>query len=179
MPQGKTWTLSVESDGTTATLTGIDTTDFTHGVGASTQTSVVRDDVIQTATDRYKVKVAYPSTALPATSLTIANLTNTALAAIQALNGATVPGAPTIGTASVASPTSASVAFTAPASNGGSAITGYTVTSSPGNITATGASSPIVVTGLTEDQAYTFTVTATNLIGTSAASAASNSVTPT
>jgi hypothetical protein len=70
------------------------------------------------------------------------------------------------------------VAFTAPASNGGSAITGYTVTSSPGGITATGTSSPIVVTGLTNGTAYTFTVTATNAIGTSAASAASNSVTP-
>jgi hypothetical protein len=38
---------------------------------------------------------------------------------------------------------------TAPASNGGSAITGYTVISNPGNITGSGAASPITVTGLT------------------------------
>jgi uncharacterized protein (TIGR02145 family) len=72
----------------------------------------------------------------------------------------------------------ASVAFSAPVSNGGSAITGYTVTSSPGSFTSTGASSPLVVTGLTAGTAYTFTVVATNVAGNSVASAASTSVTP-
>ena len=72
---------------------------------------------------------------------------------------ASFPGAPTIGTATVASATSVSVAFTAPSSDGGSAITGYTATSSPGAITGTGASSPITVSGLTTGTAYTFTVT--------------------
>jgi hypothetical protein len=90
-----------------------------------------------------------------------------------------VPGAPTIGTATMASATSVSVTFTAPADPGVPAvITGYTVTSSPGGITATGSSSPITVTGLTTGTAYTFTVTATNATGTGPASAASNSVTP-
>jgi MYXO-CTERM domain-containing protein len=72
----------------------------------------------------------------------------------------------------------ATVNFTAPVNNGGAAITGYTVTSSPGGITATGTASPITVTGLTIGTAYTFTVTATNSAGTGVASAASNSVTP-
>ena len=90
---------------------------------------------------------------------------------------ATVPGAPTIGTATAGN-AQAAVAFTAPASNGGSAITGYTVTSSTGGFTGTGTTSPITVTGLTNGTAYTFTVKATNAIGTSAASSASNSVTP-
>ena len=62
--------------------------------------------------------------------------------------------------------------------NGGSPITSYTVTSSPGGKTATGASSPITVTGLTNGTAYTFTVTATNALGTGPASSPSNSVTP-
>lgn len=90
---------------------------------------------------------------------------------------ATVPGAPTavVGTAGNAQ---VSVAFTAPASNGGSAITGYIVTSSPGNITATGTASPIVVAGLTNGTSYTFTVRAVNKVGNSNASAASSSVTP-
>ena len=88
-----------------------------------------------------------------------------------------VPGAPT-SLVATAGNAQASVAFIAPASNGGSAITGYTVTSSPGNITATGASSPIIVTGLINGTAYTFTVVATNAAGNSVASAASLAVTP-
>lgn len=91
---------------------------------------------------------------------------------------ANVPLAPTIGTATRASATSVSVTFTAPASDGGSAITSYQVTSSPGGITATGSSSPITVTGLTTGTPYTFTVKAINSIGQSAASAASNSIAP-
>jgi trimeric autotransporter adhesin len=90
---------------------------------------------------------------------------------------ATVPGAPTIGTATAAN-AAATISFTAPTSNGGSAITSYTVTSSPGGISATGNSSPITVTGLTNGTAYTFTVIATNANGTSPTSAPSNSVTP-
>jgi hypothetical protein len=89
----------------------------------------------------------------------------------------TVPGVPT-GVSATAGNTQATITFTAPANNGGSAITGYTVTSSPGSFTGTGSASPITVTGLTNGTAYTFTVTATNAIGTSVASSASNSVTP-
>ena len=91
-----------------------------------------------------------------------------------------VPGAPTIGTATTTGSTTATVTYTAPVSNGGSVITSYTATSSPGGITGTlsqAGSGTITVTGLTLGSSYTFTVTATNAIGTSAASAASNSIT--
>jgi hypothetical protein len=98
-------------------------------------------------------------------------------ATISLTVNATVPGAPTIGTATAGN-AQATVSFTAPASNGGAAITGYTVTSTPSNITASGSASPITVTGLTNGTAYTFKVTVTNSIGTGSASAASNSVTP-
>lgn len=90
---------------------------------------------------------------------------------------AIVPGAPTIGTATAGN-TEATVTFTAPASSGGAAITGYTVTSNPGGITHVATGSPFTFTGLTNDISYTFTVTATNSVGTGAASAASNAVTP-
>jgi uncharacterized protein (TIGR02145 family) len=106
--------------------------------------------------------------------------TGTASAASNPVTPVTVPGAPTIGTA-VAGNAQASVSFTAPASNGGSTITSYTATSTPGSITGIltqAGSGTITVTGLTNGTAYTFTVTATNSIGTGAASNASNTVTP-
>jgi len=90
---------------------------------------------------------------------------------------AVAPGAPIIGTATAGN-TQATVAFTAPANNGGAPINNYTVTSSPGGLTGTGSNSPITVTGLNNGTAYTFTVTANNGAATGNASAASNSVTP-
>lgn len=89
----------------------------------------------------------------------------------------TVPDAPT-SVSAVAGNSQATVSFTAPVNNGGSSITGYTVTSSPGGFTATGSSSPITVTELSNGTAYTFTVVATNSVGNSVASAPSASVTP-
>lgn len=89
----------------------------------------------------------------------------------------TVPGVPNIGTATPANG-SATVNFAAPDSDGGSAITGFTVTSSPGGFTVSGTASPITVTGLTNGTAYTFTMIAVNANGSSSASLASNSVTP-
>ena len=73
--------------------------------------------------------------------------------AAQRINSATfpipktVPSAPTIGTAVVVSSTSATVSFTPPADNGGSAITIYTATSSPSGIT--GTSTGLVTSQLT------------------------------
>ena len=92
----------------------------------------------------------------------------------------TIPDAPTIGSAT-AGDGLATISFAAPLSNGGSEITSYTATSSPGGLTATvnqAESGNITVTDLTNFTTYSFTVTATNAIGTSAASGVSNSVTP-
>ena len=96
---------------------------------------------------------------------------------------ATFPGAPTIG-AATAGNGSARVSFTPPASNGGAAISTYTVTASDstnaarGHQTASGASSPITVAGLTNGDSYSFTVTATNSAGTGPASGPSGLTTP-
>jgi hypothetical protein len=66
-----------------------------------------------------------------------------------------------------------------PVSDGGSPIVSYTVTSSPGGITATGSSCPILVTGLTDGTKYSFTVTATNAAGgTSQPSKPTSKITP-
>jgi hypothetical protein len=88
--------------------------------------------------------------------------------------------APTIGTAADAVTGGAvSVPFTAGSTATGGPVFSYRAVSNPGSIVGTGTSSPITVSGLTNDTAYTFTVAAVNPTGYSAFSAASNSATPT
>jgi hypothetical protein len=72
------------------------------------------------------------------------------------------------------------VSWTKPSANG-SPITGYTITSTPGGITKTveADQTSATISGLTNGTDYTFTVTATNTIGTSTASTPSTKVTPT
>jgi hypothetical protein len=81
-----------------------------------------------------------------------------------------------VGTARAYNNGAATVTFTP---DGRNAATSYTVTSSPGGFTGTGSSASIVVSGLQSGVSYTFTVTATNSYGTSAASAASSAITAT
>ena len=94
----------------------------------------------------------------------------------------TVPGAPAIGSASAAEG-EATISWTAPASNGGSAITGYKVTpyangtAKPAIDVAAGTTS-LLVTGLANGTPHTFKVAAVNAVGTGPDSAASNAVTP-
>jgi len=93
----------------------------------------------------------------------------------------TAPGTPTTVVATATGKRSATVNFAAPASNGGSAVTSYTATSTPGGLTQTltqATGGTFNFDGLQPGTAYTFAVTATNAIGTSAA-ATSNSVTTT
>ena len=96
----------------------------------------------------------------------------------------TVPGAPT-NVSATAGDGNATVSWTAPP-NGGAPITSYTVTPYIGSAaqpaTTVNGTPPVTnatLTGLTDGTAYTFTVTATNGVGTGPASTPSNSVTPT
>jgi len=94
----------------------------------------------------------------------------------------TAPDAPTAVQA-IAGDARASVRWSAPANNGGSVVTSYTVKSNPTAGTcvvtvASNASLSCVVSSLSNGIEYTFSVTATNSIGTSVASAVSNAVTP-
>lgn len=126
----------------------------------------------------------------PASPLTVSGLTNevTVTCALSATNvigqgtpsynGATpraqTPDAPTINGVTPGN-AQATVSFTPPVSDGGSPITSYFVRC--GGYYATGASSPVTVTGLTNGTAVTCTVVATNAKGSSALSAGL-SVTP-
>ena len=91
----------------------------------------------------------------------------------------TVPGRPT---AVIATPGNASVVvnWATPADDGGSSITGYTVTSSPDGKHCTWTSGPLscTVTALTNGTSYAFTVIATNSAGPGPASDPSARVTP-
>lgn len=74
---------------------------------------------------------------------------------------------------------SATVTWTAPSFNGGSGITSYTVTSTPGNIgvSVAGTATSAVVSGLNNGTQYSFTVLATSAAG-STLSAPSNGIIP-
>ena len=73
----------------------------------------------------------------------------------------------------------ADVTFTAPASDGGSSISSYVITSVPGALTATSTGpngGTVTVTGLSAATTYSFRVQAVNANGTASPSALSNQV---
>ena len=110
-------------------------------------------------------------------SITATSSVGTSPPAVVTATPRTVPDAPT-GVVGAPGNGQVSVSFDTPAFDGGAPITLYTVTSSPDGVKVTGTASPIMVPGLTNGTSYTFTVTATNVIGEGPASAASSAVTP-
>lgn len=113
------------------------------------------------------------------TALLAAVIVTTLALPMSPASAATVPGAPTT---VVAEPGDAFVwvIWDPPASDGGSPITGYTATASPGGKTCTWTEGPVrcVVNGLTNGTPYSFTVRATNAAGAGPVSVASNTTTP-
>ena len=112
------------------------------------------------------------------TTTTVAPTTTTTTVAPST----TRPAAPT-NVAALAAKRAATVTWTR-GSDGGSLLTGQTVWVFKGvnrvrSVAVSGTTTSVRIGGLTAGASYTFTVTATNAIGTSAGSAPSNAVTPT
>jgi hypothetical protein len=92
----------------------------------------------------------------------------------------TTPGAPSITKVTATGTNSAQLTFTAPLDDGGSPITSYVATSSPGGFKTTlnqSTGGTINITNLSHSTTYTFTLTANNAAGPSLASETSTSIT--
>jgi hypothetical protein len=142
---------------------------FTKTVDADTTSTTI--DGLTNGTDYTFTVTATNAIGTSAASVPSAKATPTA--------PATRPDAPT-GVTATAANASAVVSWTKPASNG-SPITGYVITTAPGGFTKTvdADTTSTTISGLTNGTDYTFTVTATNNVGTSAASVPSAKATPT
>ncbi len=153
------------------TLTQVGTT-TSFGV---TSIAVTPDSVTVYAASANEVAVLPRGTSTPTTLIGAVSRNITAVAVCPAV---TDPGAPTAVTA-VPGDATVSLSWTAPVNTGGAPITLYTATAAPDGATcSTTGATTCLVTGLKNGTGYTFTVTATNIAGTSAASAASTKVTP-
>jgi len=97
--------------------------------------------------------------------------------AVARYMGSGVPNAPAVVTG-VAGNAAVTVTWTGSTDDGGAAVTGYTVIAAPGGASCSTTATSCVVTGLTNGQAYTFTVRANNIAGNGPQSAASGPVTP-
>jgi hypothetical protein len=109
----------------------------------------------------------------PATWSTSGTFKNIRITTTDTLDEAIAPSAPSIDSIT-AGDGQLSVAFTAPSSNGGSAITDYEYSTDNGVtwVSAASTSSPIVITGLSNGTSYSVKLRAINSVGEGTASSA-------
>lgn len=132
----------------------------------TTSTSVVVSGLTNGTTYTFTVRAAN------------ANGYGPASAPSNAVTPATVPSSP-YGVVATAGNLSATITWSRPGSSGGISILSYTVTSSPDALVSTvgGSALTATISGLTLGTVYTFTVVATNAVGSSASSVQSNPIT--
>ncbi len=170
-------TLTVNAASTTLIYLGTTTLSTTGGSGVGAVTYAVTTNPAKCAISGQTLTgTGVGSCIVTATKAADADF-NAATGTVAITINPALPGAPTIGTAAPGNG-QASIAFFAPFDTGGGTITSYNATCNPGALTNTNATSPIVVSGLTNNSVYACSVTATNSAGTGSASA-TVSVTPT
>ena len=169
--------------------------------GARTTSTAITDYIVEYSTNGGASWTVYADGVSTATSATLVNMTPNVLmyvrirtvnsygpsspsgsASVTPRSQPTAPNSPN-SVSAVAGDARVSLRWAAPLNNGGVAITSYTATSSPAGgtctvLATTNTSLSCVISNLTNGTEYTFTVTATNSVGTSPESAASNAVTP-
>jgi hypothetical protein len=152
--------------GTPVTISGTNLANATVTVGGAAATIV--------STSATTIEILTPAGTVGAQNVVVTGAagTPTTTYTYQVIN---LPGAPTSVSATSGGPLSSVVTWSAPASNGGSAITEYQVLSSAGQ-TCTSATTTCTMTGLQAGTSYTFTVRAKNILGYGVYSAASSAV---
>jgi hypothetical protein len=107
--------------------------------------------------------------------VTASNASHTSVAAASApvSTPVTAPDPPRVVTAKYPEPGTARVTWTAPVNDGGTPVTGYAATATPsGKTCTTSGARACTITGLSGGRKYSFTVRATNSVGTSVISPA-------
>jgi len=156
---------------------------WVHPITGLVETTAAGKPIIMTITNSVIKKGAkiYSVIGVTPTLLTTATADGSAVISItddpQIIIAITKPDAPTGVSATSGGNASSTISWTAP-SDGGSTITSYTATSNAGQ-TCSSSTTSCSITGLTNGTPYTFTVTATNSIGTSDPSAPSSAAIPT
>jgi parallel beta-helix repeat protein len=141
---------------------------FVYAVGAAGATMTFFDQGVPTA-----IAVADAS-GFAAASMSLAGDNGRVVTATQTVGGLTSPAWPPASIRGISGVGTATVTFTPPAES----VDFYRVIALPGGATATGASSPIAVAGLTNGVAYSFRVVGVNAGGFGPASTSSNAVKP-
>ncbi|HYL40983.1 MAG TPA: FG-GAP-like repeat-containing protein, partial [Candidatus Binatus sp.] len=90
---------------------------------------------------------------------------NNGLVVLLNAHAPTVPSAPTL-TNAVPGNGQMTLGWAAPASSGGAPISSYTATATPGGATCSTSGLTCTITGLVNGTSYSFTVSATNVVGT-------------
>jgi hypothetical protein len=177
-----TWSAPLSDGGspiTGYTITTVDPTGATPATSTTTASPVTSATVTGLTNGRpYQFQVAARNAVGTGAPSALSN------AVTPAAPGVTVPGVPVIGGATAGN-AAANLAWTAPAVDGGSPITGYTITAvdptgaTPAtSTTTTGIATSATVTGLSNGRPYQFQVAAANAAGTGAPSSLSNTVIP-
>ena len=153
-----TWNAPVNNGG--SAITGYSVTPYQNGV-AQTPVNTTTTSLAFTNTLTNGDSYVFVVTANNIAGASVSSLPSNAVTPI------TVPNAPTNVVATSIGNDSVNLSWSAPVNNGGSAITGYSVTSTPSGVSLSTTGTSVTIGSLTSGTSYTFTITANNQSGSS------------